>query len=447
MLIALCPPRRRHRNFAAALLVLALAGALAAPAAAQTMFCGNPAHTGVYATEGPKTLKGVKWAFKTGGWVLSSAALADGVVFIGSDDYNLYAIDAATGKEKWKFATKGFVRSSPAVADGVVFFGSYDGFFYAVDAATGQLKWKFETEGERQFEAKGLHGLKPSQQTIPDFYDIYLSSPVVAAGTVFFGSGDGHCYALDTQSGQLKWKFATGGVVHSSPALADGTIYVGSWDSYLYALDAATGQEKWKFKTGEDKKRYNQVGIQSSPAVVDGVVYFGCRDSHLYAVDAKTGEKRWSYNNKGTWINATPAIYNGMVYVGTSIPTWFLALDRQTGQLKYKLDAKWIAFSSSAIAGGMAYFGAWNGKLYAVDLAAAAYAWEFQTEAGRQDAQGVLGPDGKANPKTARPFNSVGDLFAGGEKTFTLGSIASSPTVDRGVIYFGSTDGNVYALE
>jgi outer membrane protein assembly factor BamB len=417
------------------------------PAVAQTMFRGNPAHTGVYATEGPKTFKGVKWAFKTGGCVLSSAAVADGVAYIGSDDKNLYALDTATGKEKWKFTTGGFVRSSPAVADGAVFFGSYDGFFYAVEAATGRLKWKFETEGERQFEARGLHGLKPSQQTIPDFYDLYLSSPVAAGGTVYFGSGDGHCYALDAQSGQPKWKFATGGVVHSSPALVDGTVYVGSWDSYFYALDAATGREKWKFKTGEDKKAYNQVGIQSSPAVVDGVVYFGCRDSHLYAVDAKTGQERWNFPNNQTWIIASPAIHEGVAYVGTSIPGRFFAIDLKSGQLKYQLDAKLPVFSSPAIAGGMAYFGAFNGKLYAVNLATGAFAWEFQTEAGRQNALGVLGPDGNVDPKTARPFDTVADLFAGGEKLFSLGSIVSSPTVVGGVIYVGSTDGNVYALE
>ena len=72
--------------------------------------------------------------------------------------------------------------------------------------------------------------MQPRQQTFADAYDVFLSSPVVADGTVWFGSGDGHVYALDAATGALRWKFATGGVVHASPALADGTLYVGSWD-------------------------------------------------------------------------------------------------------------------------------------------------------------------------------------------------------------------------
>jgi outer membrane protein assembly factor BamB len=94
-------------------------------------------------------------------------------------------------------------------------------------------RWKFSTEGEQRFEAKGLHGNQPKTQTMADVFDIFLSSPVVARGTVYFGSGDGNVYALDAVSGALKWKFQTGDVVHASPAYADGVLYFGSWDSYF----------------------------------------------------------------------------------------------------------------------------------------------------------------------------------------------------------------------
>ncbi|HPL05588.1 MAG TPA: PQQ-binding-like beta-propeller repeat protein, partial [Bacteroidales bacterium] len=58
--------------------------------------------------------------------------IADGVVYFGSFDGNLYAVDIKTGQEKWKFKTKYWVLSSPAIADGVVYFGSFDGNLYAV---------------------------------------------------------------------------------------------------------------------------------------------------------------------------------------------------------------------------------------------------------------------------------------------------------------------------
>jgi outer membrane protein assembly factor BamB len=76
-----------------------------------------------------------------------------------------------------------------------------------------------------------------------DPFDVFLSSPAVAAGVVYFGSGDNHVYALDAQSGELKWKFKTGDVVHASPAVSGGVVYIGSWDRNLYALDAKTGRD------------------------------------------------------------------------------------------------------------------------------------------------------------------------------------------------------------
>ena len=246
---------------------LALAGVCGAPAAAQSMFRGDATHSGVFRGPAPRQLHGVKWKFATGDRVISSPVWQDGVVYFGSDDGNVYAVDAATGVQKWKYTTGGPVPSTPAVAGGLVYAGSYDGKFYALNAQTGKARWKFVTGGERRFEAKGLHGMQPKNQTYPDPFDVFLSSPVVAESKVYFGSGDGNLYALDAASGELRWKFSTGDVVHASPAYAAGTLYFGSWDSYFYAVDAGTGKEKWRFHGGEDPLMHNQVGFQSSPVI------------------------------------------------------------------------------------------------------------------------------------------------------------------------------------
>src|SRR6516225_2619235 len=208
------------------------------------MFRGNPAHTGVYDGPGIAHLSGVRWTFSAGGELVSS----------------------------------------PAVVAGLVYFNSYDSTFYAVDEFTGQLKWKFSTNGELRFAAKHIHGMDPAPELMPDPFDFFLSSPVVANGVVYFGSGDHYVYAVDAATGALKWKFRTGDVVHATPAFADNVLYVGSWDSYFYALNANTGKQLWRFKTGEDQAIHNQIGIQSSSAVSEGIVYFGCRDSNLYSL-------------------------------------------------------------------------------------------------------------------------------------------------------------------
>ena len=183
------------------------------------MFRGNLQHTGIYDATGVPRFNQIKWTFHTGGRVISSPAVSNGIIYVGSTDGNLYAVDLESGAQKWKFETKVRVPSSPAVSGGTVYFGSYDGNFYAVDATTGQLKWKFQTGGERRFAAKHIHGIQPAAETMPDPFDFYLSSPAVWNGAVYFGSGDGNIYALDASTGALKWKFQTGDVVHASPAI------------------------------------------------------------------------------------------------------------------------------------------------------------------------------------------------------------------------------------
>jgi len=422
--------------------------ALASPMFAQdAMFRGNPEHTGAYGATGVPNLTGLKWQFHTEGQVLSSPAIAGDKLYFGSSDHSLYALDLATGALKWRFKSDGRITSSPAVSRGVVYFGSFDSNFYAVDAATGQLKWKFQTGGERRFAAKHLHGAEPASETMPDPFDFYLSSPVIWNGGVYFGSGDTNVYALDAASGNLKWKFKTGDVVHGSPAISDGNLYIGSWDSYFYALDAANGKEKWRFKTGEDPEIHNQVGIQSSAAVADGVVYFGCRDSKFYAVDAATGKERWSFSNKGSWVISSPAVLDGKVFFATSDTGLLHAFDAKSGTPLFSLDFKhWPMFSSPAIAGETLYIGSHRGRLNAIDLQKQKVAWTFETEDSKKNGATYAKSDGTPNYEAAFFDFFYDDMVAGVQKMMSVGAILSSPAVAGNGVYVGSTDGNVYAL-
>jgi outer membrane protein assembly factor BamB len=417
------------------------------PAAATEMFRGDLAHTGVYAGAAVADKPALKWKFHTNGRIIASPAVAGGTAYVGSTDGFFYAVDAATGVQKWKFRTGARIVSSAAVSGGGVFFESYDGNLYALDAATGTLKWKFATGGERRFSAKHLHGMTPVAETMPDVFDFYLSSPAVWNGAVYFGSGDANIYALDAASGALKWKFATGDVVHASPAIADGTLFIGSWDSWFYALDAVTGAQKWRFKTGEDADIHNQVGIQSSAAVAGGVVYFGCRDSNLYAVDERTGKKLWAYNNNGSWVIGSPAVRGGVVYATTSDTGLFYALDARTGARRFQLEFKhWPMFSSPAIVGDRAYVGSHTGKLLAIDLKGRTLAWEFATDAAKKTLGQYTAADGSPDYEKVFPEGDYDDLVAGTMALMSVGAVLSSPVVAGGTIYFGSMDGNLYAL-
>jgi outer membrane protein assembly factor BamB len=412
-----------------------------------SMFRGDAQHSGEYRAAGVPRLHGVKWKFRTRGQVISSPTIVGPTLYVGSTDHLLYALDRDTGTVKWKFKTEGRIASSAAVMNGAAYFGSYDGYFYAVDTADGKLKWKFQTEGERRFAAKHLHGSLPVAETMPDPFDVYLSSPVLADGSVYFGSGDGNVYALDATAGTQKWKFATGNVVHASPAVAEGTVFIGSWDSNFYALDAATGKEKWRFKTGEDHDIHNQEGLQASPIVSDGVVYVGCRDSNFYAIDAKTGQKKWAFNNQGSWVVGSAAAQNGKIYAATSDSGFLYAFDAKSGTSTQMLSSKkWPMFASPAIAGNMLYIGSNEGKLFALDLSSQKQAWVFSTEGSQKNGAAYTKPDGTPNYEAAFAGDFYDDMVAGVQSMLSVGAIMSSPVVVEDVVYFGSSDGNVYAV-
>jgi outer membrane protein assembly factor BamB len=414
---------------------------------AESMFRGDASHSGVYPATGPRQFHRVKWKFQTGDRIVSSPVYSDGAIYFGGDDGNVYAVDSADGHQLWKRSTGGPVSSTPAIAGSLLYVGSYDGKFYALDKRTGSPRWKFVTEGERRFEAKGLHGMQPKHQTIADPFDVYLSSPVVADGTVYFGSGDGYFYALDAASGELKWKFRTGDVVHASPAAADGVVFFGSWDSYFYAVDARTGAEKWRFHGGEDPVIHNQVGFQSSPAVVNGVVYTGCRDSNLYAIDAASGKEKWRFNAAGSWIITSPAVAQGKVVFGTSDSSLYLVLDAETGKQIVRQQGKAYVFSSPAVAGDTVFVGVLNGTLEARDLGSGDVLWEYQTEASKRNQGWILTAD--------RKFNTSMYYWSGWREApivstiqqFSIGAVFSSPLVVGGIVYVGSADGGLYALE
>jgi len=418
-----------------------------------TLFRGDLAHSGFYASKAPRSIDHVLWAFKTGGRVFSSPVVSEGVVYVGSDDHFMYAIDAATGHEIWKFQTGANVRSTPAVAGGSAYVLSLDGNLYALDAHSGKVQWKFASSGESRLSAPGLYGLVPSGEVMPDPWDFFLSSPAVWDGKVYFGSGDHHVYALDARTGRLVWKFQAADVVHSSPAIVDGVLYIGCWDGGLYALNAVIGRLIWKFASGTDPSHFMQ-GIPGSAAVANGVVVFGSRDNYIYALDSKTGKQLWRRGNDGSWVIASPAVQNGVVYITTSDSMRFRALDLKKGTPLFEVPYLAYSFSSPALASGHAYFGSFDGYVYDIDVAARKCVSQFRVQAARNHPEllikdghlnapiiyGPLGPDGKPN-------NTLDATIVGVDRLLELGSFLASPSVAGGVVYVASVDGSIYALD
>ncbi len=412
------------------------------------MFMNNSQHTGNYNSPSVKSEPSVRWKVKTEGQIISSPVLDNNTVYIGSEDHKLYAIDASTGKIRWTYKTKGAVSSTPLVANGKVMFLSYDGFFYALNQKNGKLIWKFKTQGESKFNVKDYY----NGSFQPDFWDFYLSSAIVANELVYFGSSDSHVYALSIESGKLIWSYKTGGSIHSSPAIHENSLVVGSWDSKFYCLDASTGKKKWQYATGRDTTQYIWLGIQASPSVDKGVAYVGSRDAKFYAFNIETGDTLWTNNNfDRSWMPSSASIGKENIYTGSSDSFRFFSINKTNGNINYSTKTNTYTFSSPAIDAEMAYIGSANGRLYGIELEKGNVLWEFKTIGCRKDTINAFTAEGKMDAE------KIKTLAAGIQDMPTLsslyrdifintGAILSSPVISEQIIYFGSSDGFVYAI-
>lgn len=368
------------------------------------------------------------WHFQTGGQgadsptptfgVVYAPTVAYGMVYAGSDDNRVYALDAETGELLWSFKTQDVIRSSPTVTNGGVYVGSNDNHVYALDSETGALLWRYDTgdwvqysppvrdgivyvaamsEGDRRIHAlDGASGdvLWVAETSYP--FDDELA-PAVEKGKVYAPSGSGELHVLDTSTGELLWSLDVGMGADSPPTVVGGVVYLTAVNT-AYALDESTGELVWSYGT----ERYP---ARDFPAVVaDGVYYFS-PDDHIYALDAGTGEVLWSFRVDGM-INTAPVAAEGLVYVGSESGR-FYALDAAAGGLVWSRGPMMGELRSPAVVDGVLYAESSDGLLRALRAATGEEIWQL-----------------------------LKGYFDG----------IPSYTVSAGVVYVGSLDGGVYAF-
>ena len=213
----------------------------------------------------------LKWTYPTTSNNWSQAAFGDdGTIFWGSNDTYIRAV-APDGREIWKDRTLGFIAASAAVgSDGTVYIGSFDSNMYALDPQTGAVKWTFPTNDH-----------------------IYSSAALQADAqgktiAILFGSADGSFYAVNPQ-GKLLWKYDTGDPIRSSPALGktpDGQgdiVYFGDGNGKLYALNAADGSPRWAFDTtSQSPELADRNDLNGSVALGKTGIYVGGEHGQLW---------------------------------------------------------------------------------------------------------------------------------------------------------------------
>ncbi|HUU84020.1 MAG TPA: PQQ-binding-like beta-propeller repeat protein [Phycisphaerae bacterium] len=297
--------------------------------------------------------------------------------------------------------------------------------------------------------------------------DLDFSSPVLKQGTIYVGVGNfdelttNHgVIALDAASGAENWFFVTDTLVRHSVAVDGSAVYAVAQGGSVYALDPVAGTEIWRAENGTSLVRWQN----GAPALFGGTVYVGT-PGRLAAFDSTTGAEDWGVvvnvvgdfhacaaspatdgaalmlrdsgancqlrhhsaadgSTVRTWPASTsyssPTISGNLVIYPTAIQC--LAFDIGTGGLEweYTFSGGYTPATTPAVSGDTVVFGSGNGQVIALDVNTGAERWVFRTGAANL----VL---------TANALTGM--------------SLVGAPTISGNVVYVGSADGKLYALD
>jgi len=363
------------------------------------MFSYDHKNSGHSTTQGPKRAMSQKWTFETGDAIRSSPAVAHEMVFFGSTDGRVYAVDKTNGDQVWQFETGDSVTGSPVVIDEMVFIGSTDNTLYALDSGTGEEQWSLQLNGS------------------------ITAGASVYQGVLYVGTDGNTMYAIDTQTGAEQWHAEVGSFVSSTPAIAEERIFFGSADSRIYAFDSSTGEEQWSFKT--------ENGISSSPAVVDGVVYVSSSDGHLYAIESTTGDQVWSFPLDGLG-GTSPAVVDDRVYVTEGASGHRVhALDAANGERQWTGETGDSVRASPAVADGVVYIASSDHYVYAIDTEGGELLWRFGTEGPITSSPAVAGETVYVGSTDSKLYALTGEVDRSRTTTAVSTSSSNRTTIKR----------------
>ncbi len=189
---------------------------------------------------------GIKWVFDAGDAIRYSATVLGDSVYFNARNNKIHALRAQTGKKLWKFKTKSWMDGPPIVADNKVYVGAFPSKIYVLNARTGEL----EAMHERTVRIHGIEYGCANGVFRPVFPEHAAkvwrgytagsdSYPVTANGITYIGARDGRIHGFDSASHTETWMYQTGGFVDAAPAISDGTLYAASGDGYVYAFTNA----------------------------------------------------------------------------------------------------------------------------------------------------------------------------------------------------------------
>lgn len=260
----------------------------------------------IYAID--RTTGSLLWEQTAGDEVISSPAIADGILYAGTRNNSLIAVSTETGGIQWRFQTQGNVDTPPVIAWGVIYFGSDSNRLTAMELETQDVLWQFEASGDIKAPPLVYRDVVILTTNDGHIYSLNddgqplwsnrmesgtaFASPVGERNKVIYTSGN-ELLARDIHSGRMVWgrPFRAADLIVGSPAVVGRHIYVGTRGGAVYGIDANRGVAMWKWP------RDGVVDpITSSLVVVDNKIVFRAGQRDIYAISLDGEDLLWQYS-------------------------------------------------------------------------------------------------------------------------------------------------------
>jgi outer membrane protein assembly factor BamB len=340
----------------------------------------QPTFSGLFGTymqqyygEGPQ--RKATWSSPTGNSILATPGTGAGMVYVGSSDNNVYAI-TMSGKKAWSHPATS-VTAPPQVVGDIVCVGTGDGKFYALRAGTGAQAWGLTTgvpaEYKPNFAVAGSNVILSQELEPLQAYDVATGVKGVTFSTTLtfimtLAVADGVLYVLDSNGAMHAFRTATGAGIWQKQLLASseqptgltisgGSIFLGTSAGAMYQVDGTNGNVVWTYHPGSD--------ILSAPVVADGLVYVKDNNGTLHAVSIATHKPVWTQTGAPTSLYGMTVV-GGRVYYTTSLA--MQARDAKTGKAVWASAAPTgkAFMGTPAVANGMVFIGCSDDALYAI---------------------------------------------------------------------------------
>ena len=335
-------------------------------------FRGSAARSGVTEDALRPPLKHA-WSFQTQGAVDGSPIIQNGIIYVGSRDGHLYALDGQSQREVWRYNAGAALRSTPTLHGDTLFFGDDDGTMHAVQSTGGMGRWRVPLRGKifasaaagagliiSATQAGRIVALSPSNgDIIWEHFDgsPFYASPAILSNLVIVANGSGQIKGLEVASGRPLWAFQASGQVRATPACQDGMALVAALDGSMTLLDSRTGERLWQRSLG--------TSMSASPVLTRGRAFAAGQEGAVFALSRTEGTHLWTTKTDGQ-IAASPVLCDTTLLV-IDTDGRVTMIDAATGKVGAQLALGEAVFASPAISGAWCVVGTRQSSIFLLE--------------------------------------------------------------------------------